>query len=68
MTTEEKPIIGMFSGRKKKKKVKGSFNRTTKQRDKHQINFMNKRAKGYRKCFGFRADNGTCINPEQEIV
>ena len=68
MTTEQKPIIGMFSGRKKKKKVKGNFNRTTRQKDKHQIIFMNRRAKGYRKCFGFLADNGTCTNPQQQTV
>ena len=45
------------------KGVKGSFNKTTRQRDTHQIKKMNTKAKGYRKCFKFLAD-GTCADNE----
>jgi hypothetical protein len=49
--------------KKAHKGIKGNFNRTTKQRDQHQIKKMNNRAKGYRRCFKFLAD-GTCANDE----
>ena len=32
--------------------------------DKHQIKKMNNKAKGYRRCFGFLAEDGTCTKPE----
>ncbi len=53
---------------RKNKKVKGSFNKTKKQKDKHQIKKMNTKAKGYRKCFGLLAEDGTCTNPESSTT
>jgi hypothetical protein len=61
-------IIKTWLDKRKAKKahkgVKGSFNRTTRQRDKHQIKKMNNKAKGYRRCFGFLAEDGTCTKPQ----
>jgi hypothetical protein len=57
-----KSLVG--PGDPKKKKPKGNFNRTTKQKDKHQKRKTNPSIwKGFKKCFNLRAD-GTCADSE----
>jgi K+-transporting ATPase c subunit len=65
-----------FKPRNKKKKnkkqynksTKGSFNVSIKNKDKKQKKQTNKSVwKANKKCFNLRAD-GTCMNPNEEIV
>ena len=61
-----KGLVG--PGDPKKKKPKGSFNKTNKQRDKYQKTKTNPSIwKSFKKCFNLRAD-GTCANSESVSV
>ena len=61
-----KGLVG--PGDPKKKKPKGSFNKTTRQRDKYQKTKTNPSIwKSFKKCFNLRAD-GTCANSESVSV
>ena len=59
-----KVLVGRGDRPPKKKKAKGNFNRTTKQKDKHQKTKTNPSIwQGFKKCFNLRAD-GTCADSE----
>ncbi len=74
LETVESPSFKPYKNKKRKNKkqyggkTKGVFNVTLKNKDKKQKNQTNKSVwKSKKKCFNMKAD-GTCENPNNEIV